>query len=333
MRTCDGCGVKIPFGISRRKMDGKMVCDGCLNGRPGMPRSQVTRSAVTAAFPPKKDEGPAKPAKATGIPGEPPSFTHPGAPGAAPAQPGAPAAPGMPPQPGMAMAPPAPPPPPPVTPFAPDQQSDLVVRVCPMDGSGNLTGQSDGSIKCGYCDTVFTITIHPSHPFQPMVNPDGSPFQMPRDPQADPQAQIGQASPENTPGAGPVDPTLQTPTGQAPSEPGQPAPGAPAGSNPGSLPAPGAPAGDLDQAFEAVMAEAEGQAPQVPQDQVAPGTVPPVQPQAQQPATAEDGEGKNLPPWMKNKKKKSSMFITASGVALSEDDYVEHLRTTVLHSR
>lgn len=342
MRTCEGCGNKMPFGVKRHRIDGRLVCDGCRNGRPGMPRSQVNRQGaketpmnlsaqrvaslvMQAEFPPKKkdDGGSSKPPppKASGMPGQPPA-PHPGM----PPMPGHPMDPmgmgmGM----GMGMQPPAQP----ATPFAPDQQSDMVVRVCPFCGSGHLTGQSDGSIKCGYDDTVFTITVMPSHPFQPLVNPDGSPFKMPKDPDADPNPQVGQASPEGTPGEGPADPNAPTPPGQAPNSPLPPAPGAPTGA-PGA-PAPGAPAGDIDTAFAAVVAEAEGQALPVPQDQAAqaiPGTVPGAAPPQAGDEAGDDG--KDLPPWMKDKKKKSAMFITASGVALDEDAYVEYLRQTVL---
>ena len=333
-RVCEGCGVRVPFGVKRHRVDGKLVCDGCRNGRPGMPRSQVNRQGakettmdqqrvanlvMQAEFPPKKDDGGSSkppPPKASGMPGQPPSH------------------PGMPPMPhpmdpmgmGMGMMPGQPQQPAqPATPFAPDQQSDMVVRVCPFCGSGHLTGQSDGSIKCGYDDTVFTVTVMPSHPFQPLVNPDGSPFKMPQDPDADPNPQVGQASPEDTPGEGPADPNAPTPPGQAPNNtpPLPPTPGAPDGA-PGAS-APGAPAGALDLAFEQVVAEAEGQALPVPQDQAAAqATVPP------QGGDEAGDDGKDLPPWMKDKKKKSAMFITASGVALDEDAYVEYLRATVL---
>ena len=448
MRTCEGCGNKMPFGTKRHRVDGKLVCDGCRNGRPGMPRSQVNRQGAketdmnrvargdrfneygqdkdqvgadlgvgegvrsgwewaaahapcpreywpisdsrgddfavgfsdgviqewcpnhsreqcratwpcvkavqeiidrtwdpmksgthfdqmdlgltarrvanlvrTAEFPPKKkDDGGSKPPppKASGMPGQPPS--HPGMPPMP--HPMDPMGMGM----GMGMMPGQPQQPAqPATPFAPDQQSDMVVRVCPFCGSGHLTGQSDGSIKCGYDDTVFTVTVMPSHPFQPLVNPDGSPFKMPQDPDADPNPQVGQASPEGTPGEGPADPNAPTPPGQAPNNtpPLPPTPGAPDGA-PGAS-APGAPAGALDLAFEQVVAEAEGQALPVPQDQAAAqATVPP------QGGDEAGDDGKDLPPWMKDKKKKSAMFITASGVALDEDAYVEYLRATVL---
>lgn len=424
MRSCESCGSKMPFGVRRQKVEGQLVCDGCLNGRPGMPRTQITRRTagvfdavtsvqgqsveslvgafplkhgncyvlelaptaghrrvvamlngtvvmgqldwdpdgkigqlyveprfrragvatallaaarqldpsvhhspyltddgaafsqavamkntllssrvarlVVAEFPPPKDD------PSSDVP--PNDGTDPAPdPAAAPA-PGAPPAPG-----GDPMAQPGQPAQP-STPFAPDQQSDMVVRVCPFCGSGHLIGQSDGSIKCGYDDTVFTITVMPSHPFQPLVNPDGSPFEMPKDPDADPSPQVGQASPEVTPGAGPADLTAPTPPGQAPTEP--PQGGAPAGGDPGAA-SPVPPAGsDFDAAFAQVMAEAGAMAAPVPEDAAAP--------------VAEDDEKKkSTPPWMK-KSSQESLYVTASGERLYENAYIRHLRETVL---
>lgn len=340
MRTCEGCGNKMPFGTKRHRVDGQLVCDGCRNGRPGMPRTQINRQGAQetpmdqqrvahlvrmAEFPPKKKDGGSAPAapKPSGMPGAPP-MAHPGMP-PMPGHPMDPMGMGM----GMGMGQQ---PQQPATPFAPDQQSDMVVRVCPFCGSGHLTGQSDGSIKCGYDNTVFTITVMPAHPFQPLVNPDGSPFQMPQDPNADPNPQVGQASAETTPGEGPADPLEQTPPGQAPNQPPPPASGGPAGAD-GAPPAPGAPAGALDMAFQEVMAEAGGLAPAVPQDQAAPapaGQAPAGPPQAGDDA-GDDQDDSKQPPWMK-KKKSSAMFVTASGIALPEDAYIDHLRRTVLGS-
>lgn len=74
------------------------------------------------------------------------------------------------------------PPPPPAAATPPglqpeDRQSDAVVRVCPFCGSGSIVGNADGSIECGYDGIVFTIEVQPRYLGQPLVNPDGSPFE------------------------------------------------------------------------------------------------------------------------------------------------------------
>lgn len=455
MRTCEQCGTKVPFGVKRRRVGDKLVCDGCLNGRPGMPRTQITRRTagvfdaitsvqgqsiesrvgafplkkghcyvlelaplagqrmvvamltdtvvmgqldwgpdgkigqlyveprfrragvatallaaarqldpsvhhssyltddgaafsqavamknpllsrrvtrhVLAEFPPKKDDsGSAPPPKAKGMPGQPPAMPPAGMPPM-----------GMDPMDPMGMGQPSQPQQPQ---FAPDQQSDLVVRVCPFCGSGHLIGASDGSISCGYCDADFTITVMPSHPFQPLVNPkDGSPFTMPTDPDADPNPQIGTAAPENSPGEGPADPTAQTPAGQPDISPSLPP------SDPGDddLLRQGDPSspGALDAAFEQVVSGAAAMAAPVPEDAAKPGQAPTPIPGAPpqldgDAAPDEDGvddeddeddeKKKSAPPWAK-KSSAESRFVTAAGTMLDEDAYVDHLRRTVLH--
>lgn len=62
--------------------------------------------------------------------------------------------------------------------FAPDRESDKVVRVCPFCGSGQIVGQSDGSIECGHEGVVFLVEVLPKHPFQPLVDEQGQPFEM-----------------------------------------------------------------------------------------------------------------------------------------------------------
>lgn len=62
--------------------------------------------------------------------------------------------------------------------FAPDRESDKVVRVCPFCGSGQIVGQSDGSIECGHEGVTFLVEVLPKHPFQPLVDEDGNPFEM-----------------------------------------------------------------------------------------------------------------------------------------------------------
>lgn len=511
-RICEGCGVRMPFGVSRRRKDDKLVCDGCINDRPGMPRSQVTRqgahrtagafdevtsvqgvsvvgrvgafplkrgncfvlelftpgeqrlvvamldlttpigqldwspggkigqlfveprfrrdgvaSALLAAarqldpsvhhspyltddgaafsqavasmnpnalvrqailkqaeFPPKKKDDSSKSdggdkGSAGGAAPPPPPAGHPAGPhmmqqgmgpnmGMHPGMMGMPMGmPGMMPgMPGMGAQPPGT-----MQQFAPDQKSDLIVRVCPFCGSGHLIGRSDGSIECGYDNTVFTVTVMPSHPFQPLVNPDGSPFSMPEDPNADPHPQIGTASPASTPGDGPADalagetPAGQAPAGQSPSAPVPPgvppaAPGAP-----GATSQPGAPGGGpLDHAFEQAVAEAEGGAPGVPEDQGDSDDPQAADHDKDAPdAKKGDEDDDNKPPWLQ--KKKSALFgwdpndpedaepyvndfrvhncasvlkqatrapeyLTASGEYLGEDAYVAYLRDRVL---
>jgi hypothetical protein len=270
-----------------------------------MPRSQVTRSGSvhTAEFPPKSDDGPPKDDAPADDSGDAEGSGHPADdPKAAMEM-------------GMAMG--APEPEPTMHQFAPDQQSDLVVRVCPFCGSGHVIGRSDGSIECGYDGTVFTVTVMPSHPFQPMVNPDGSPFSMPTDPNADPNPQIGTAAPEGgipaptpglPPGGGPVDPNQPTPPGQAP---GAMSPSAPTPPGQAAGGAPGSSGGDIDQAF----VELVGLDEDVPGAPSAPEGAP------EAPKKKDDG-----PPWAKKS------YLTAEGQVLDEDAYVAHLARTVLGS-
>jgi hypothetical protein len=178
-RTCESCGVKMPFGVRRRAMNGKKVCEGCASGRPGRPLSQGSRR-MAAPFPPPRPGGPPRPS------GGPPGAPGPGGPPGAPPEPpgGGPAGIGS---------------------FAPDRESDKVVRVCPFCGSGNLVGQSDGSIKCGHEDISFLVEILPRHPFQPLVDPDGNPFELNTADDEEPPPEIGVARAAPQPGGEPVD--------------------------------------------------------------------------------------------------------------------------------
>lgn len=108
-----------------------------------------------------------------------------------------------------------PPPPPPGVPtpgtpggglgsFAPDRESDKVVRVCPFCGSGNVTGNSDGSIECGHEDVVFLVEVLPRHPFQPLVDQTGQPFEMNSEDEDVPEIGIARAEGPQ-PVDGPVD--------------------------------------------------------------------------------------------------------------------------------
>jgi len=63
---------------------------------------------------------------------------------------------------------------------APPPDEDAL-NFCPRCGSGNITGGSDGSITCGFCEFVFKVFMQPTHPFtpqmvngQPYVSEDGS---------------------------------------------------------------------------------------------------------------------------------------------------------------
>ena len=60
------------------------------------------------------------------------------------------------------------------------QAEPMRVFHCPMCGSGSVTARSDGTIECGYCNTVFTVNVQPSNPGMPQTI-DGQPFQ-PGDP-------------------------------------------------------------------------------------------------------------------------------------------------------
>lgn len=85
----------------------------------------------------------------------------------------------------------------------PDRQSDKVVYVCPFCGSGNIVGNSDGSITCNHDNVTFTVEVKPSHPAMPLVGPNGEPFKMSTE---DEYPEIGMASaPEGAqvPGAAP----------------------------------------------------------------------------------------------------------------------------------
>jgi len=208
--------------------------------------------------------------------------------------------------------------------FAPDQKSDLVVRVCSFCGSGHLIGNSDGSISCGYCEATFTITVMPSHPFQPMVNPeDGSPFVMPTDPTADPNPQIGRALPDGSvdPTPGPAEFGEQTPPGQ----PDITQDRLPQGDPDGAPLQPGlAPSGTF------AAPEAAPGAPGVPGERPEDAVDPSGDPEAESTGD-DDSNDDDLPDFLK--KKKSHRFITREGVALTEDAYVAHLRRTVLGQR
>ncbi len=190
-RTCEACGVKMPFGVKRQKnAQGQQVCEGCRAGRPGRPRTQGSVRPGIALV-----EGQRIHATVGPIVGKPwvggafsiPSsinlyggltFTAAEDPLAdAPDDEGAPPEEGAPPPAGGPPASPAAAPAPPPSGQAPDRTSDAVVRVCPFCGSGDVVGNADGSIECGHDGIIFTIEVQPRHIGQPLVNPDGSPFE------------------------------------------------------------------------------------------------------------------------------------------------------------
>ena len=78
---------------------------------------------------------------------------------------------------------------------------------CPFCGGGQVTGRSDGTAECDFCQTAFTVQVQPKQTGQPQTNPlTGEPLDMPGMP-GDPNA------------------PAETPPGQeaAPGEPPQPA--------------------------------------------------------------------------------------------------------------
>lgn len=67
-------------------------------------------------------------------------------------------------------------PPPPAAPAPPvEDVSDKAVYACPFDGSGNIIGQSDGSIKCEHCGTVFAVEVRPAMVGIPRFDENGAP--------------------------------------------------------------------------------------------------------------------------------------------------------------
>jgi hypothetical protein len=61
-----------------------------------------------------------------------------------------------------------------------DSGDGATVYHCPMCGGGQVTGRSDGTIECDFCDTAFTVQVQPTKPSQPQTNPlTGEPLQMP----------------------------------------------------------------------------------------------------------------------------------------------------------
>ena len=51
--------------------------------------------------------------------------------------------------------------------------ADDTVKHCPMCGSGDVWGGSDGTIECNFCSTHFTVTVEPEFSTMPQTTPDG----------------------------------------------------------------------------------------------------------------------------------------------------------------
>ena len=66
----------------------------------------------------------------------------------------------------------APPPP------APSGGGEEPLHHCPRCGSGSLTGGSDGSVTCGFCEFVFKVFAQPTHPSMPQTV-NGQPYEVP----------------------------------------------------------------------------------------------------------------------------------------------------------
>ncbi len=65
----------------------------------------------------------------------------------------------------------APPPPAPT-------EGEEPLHHCPRCGSGSITGGSDGSITCGFCEFVFKVFAQPVHPSMPQTV-NGQPYDIP----------------------------------------------------------------------------------------------------------------------------------------------------------
>lgn len=77
---------------------------------------------------------------------------------------------------------------------------DQTLRHCPRCGSGNVTGGSDGSITCGFCNFVFKVYAQPTHPFMPQTV-DGQPY-IPEDGQVlTDEPMLPEGAPPPAPGA------------------------------------------------------------------------------------------------------------------------------------
>jgi hypothetical protein len=81
-----------------------------------------------------------------------------------------------------------------------DSGDGETVYHCPFCGGGKVTGRSDGTIECGFCNAAFTVQVQPMHPGAPQTI-NGQPVQWP-----------GQPEGEFSPVPGDIDPTNPDPT-------------------------------------------------------------------------------------------------------------------------
>ena len=88
-------------------------------------------------------------------------------------------------------------------PAAQPQAQEQTLHHCPYCGSGNVTGRSDGTVECGFCQSIFKVFAQPTHPYMPQTI-NGQPFEVPGSPRRsdDPVPTAGGPVPE--PGAGPL---------------------------------------------------------------------------------------------------------------------------------
>lgn len=95
---------------------------------------------------------------------------------------------------------------------------------CPFCGGGQVTGRSDGTVECGYCQNAFTVQIQPVHPGAPQTI-NGEPVEWPGQPEgtfqpereASPGAETGAetTAPAEAPGGAPA-PAEEEPKGKVP---------------------------------------------------------------------------------------------------------------------
>jgi len=128
-------------------------------------------------------------------------------------------------------------------PQAQPKTQEQTLHHCPYCGSGNVTGRSDGTVECGFCQSIFKVFAQPSHPFMPQTV-NGQPFEVPGSPRRsdDPVQTAGGPAPD--PGAGPL--------------PGDPAGGGLEQFRVDAAPAGGAPTAGLEQFRAGLYVTAKG---------------------------------------------------------------------------
>lgn len=50
-----------------------------------------------------------------------------------------------------------------------DSPGTDILRHCPFCGAGQITGRSDGTVECGFCDAAFTVQTQPNLPSTPQT--------------------------------------------------------------------------------------------------------------------------------------------------------------------